>query len=188
MLISVSGSGGCGKSTILGKLKQQGFNVVERKTSRSILNEWGITLEEVNVNPATALRFQDEILSRKYEDEYELSQSSDIWFTERTFADLCTYFLVSFGKLNDFNAAINEYYKRCIKHQQLYDKVFYLKSGHFSPERDGVRGSNIHYSRMIDLVMFDLTNQMTPSNRLTIIDTPCLEQRLELIIAHCGLT
>jgi hypothetical protein len=97
------------------------------------------------------------------------------------------YFLISSGKDNEYSGVINDYYKQCIKNQQTYSKVFYLKAGHFVPEHDGVRGANVHYSRMADLVMLDLTTQMTPSDRLTVIDTPCLEQRLNIILAHSGL-
>jgi len=44
MLIAISGSQGCGKSTVLKELKDRGYNVTERKTARSILNDWGVTL------------------------------------------------------------------------------------------------------------------------------------------------
>lgn len=185
MIVSISGSQGSGKTTLLGKIKELGFNVIERKTSRSILEDWGITLDQVNKDPKLTLAFQQEIIVRKHQDE--INNIGEVVFTERTYADLLVYFLISSGKDNEYSSVINEYYKQCIRYQQNYDKVFYLKAGHFSPEQDGVRGSNIHYSRMADLVMLDLTTQMTPSDRLTVIDTPCLEQRLNIILAHCGL-
>ncbi|MGZ5486473.1 MAG: AAA family ATPase [Nitrososphaeraceae archaeon] len=187
MLIAISGSQSSGKSTILSNLKELGYNTIDRKTSRSILKEWDISLEEVNSNAKLALRFQQEIIYRKHQDELSAYLSSDLFFTERTYADLMTYFLVSFGKLNDFSAHINSYYTECIKNQQQYSKVFYLRAGHFVPEKDGVRGDNVHYSRMIDLVMLDLTKQMTKSDKLNILETPCLDQRLNIILAHSGL-
>lgn len=185
MIVSISGSQGSGKSTLLNNIKELGFNVIERKTSRSILEDWGITLDQVNKDAKLTLAFQQEIIARKHQDE--INHIGEVSFTERTYSDLMTYFLISSGKDNEYSSVINEYYKQCIQYQQKYDKVFYLKAGHFSPEQDGVRGSNIHYSRMADLVMLDLTTQMTPSDRLTVIDTPCLEQRLNIILAHCGL-
>lgn len=190
MLISICGSQGSGKSTILHELERLGYNVITRKTSRSILSDWAITLEQVNNDPDLTIEFQNEIINRKVQDE-RLAQNAistpSIWFTERTYADLMTYFLISTGKDNRFSNEINEYYKRCISYQQSYDKVFYLKAGHFVPEHDGVRGSNVHYSRMADLTMLDLTQQMTPPNKLVIIDTPCLEQRINIILSQSGL-
>lgn len=189
MLISISGSQGSGKSTVLHQLAELGFNTTQRKTSRSILNDWGVTLEQVNDDPRLTLRFQQEIIARKFSDEnIDRALSPDtVWFTERTYADLMTYFLITLGKNNAYSSEINDYYRHCIKYQQSYDRVFYLRAGHFIPEQDGVRGANVHYSRMADLTMLDLTQQMTPSGKLTIINTPCLEQRVSMILAHCGL-
>lgn len=189
MLISICGSQGSGKSTILHELQNLGYNVITRKTSRSILTDWKITLDQVNNDPDLTIKFQNEIINRKFQDEEiaQLAAPSSVWFTERTYADLMTYFLISTGKDNRFSDEINDYYKKCISHQQAYDKVFYLKAGHFVPEHDGVRGTNVHYSRMADLTMLDLTQQMTPPNKLTIIDTPCLEQRLNIILSQSGL-
>ncbi len=190
MLISISGSQGSGKSTILQELKERGYFTIERKTSRSILTDWDVTLDEVNNDSNLTLKFQQEIIRRKYEDENAWKQvgtGNQIWFTERTYADLMSYFLITLGRSNAYSDEINAYYKQCITNQQSYDRVFYLKAGHFIPATDGVRGSNVHYSRMADLVMLDLTTQMTPSSRLTIVDTPSVEQRVDIILGHCGL-
>jgi len=186
-LIAISGSQGSGKSTILNEIKELGYTVIERKTSRSILSDWGVTLEEVNNDPDLTLKFQQEIIQRKYQDEFQSFSSKEVCFTERTYADLMTYFLIVLGKTNRFSNDINNYYKECIKLQQTYDKVFYLKAGHFVPVHDDTRGANVHYSRMADLTMLDLTEQMTPVDRLSVIHTPCLEQRLHIILAHSGL-
>ena len=47
MLIAISGSQGSGKSTILKRLEAENFRTINRKTSRSILKDWDVTLEEV---------------------------------------------------------------------------------------------------------------------------------------------
>ena len=60
--------------------------------------------------------------------------------------------------------------------------VFYLTSGHFVIEHDGIRGSNQHYSRMVDIVMLDFTKRMITNNRLQLIDTGCLQTRVDTII------
>lgn len=181
MLVAISGSQGSGKSTILQQIYERGYNIVERKTSRSILEDWGVTLKEVNDDPQLTMKFQEEITKRKFEDEHFAMKSTAVWFTERTHADLFTYALVSLGKDNTYSDWLNEYYRTCMNHNQDYRAVYYLRAGHFSIEHDGTRGSNVHYSRMVDLTMLDLTRQMVHTSKLTIIETPDLTQRVNII-------
>ena len=181
MLVAISGSQGSGKSTILKALEDKGFKCTSRKTSRSILTDWGVSLQDVNDDFELTLKFQDEIIKRKFQDEKHALTSRDIWFTERTYADLFTYALVTLGKDNRYTDYLREYYIQCMRLQQSYDLVYYLKAGHFTIENDGVRGAGEHYSRMVDLVMSDFTEQMTHSNVLTKIDTPSLDQRIAII-------
>lgn len=181
MLVAISGSQGSGKSTIIHKLKENGFKVIERKTSRSILDEWGVSLQQVNNDPELTLRFQEEITNRKFADEKKAINSKDLWFTERTHADLFTYALVSLGKDNQHNEWLSKYYNLCMGYNQQYFLVYYLKAGHFHIEHDGIRGSNLFYSRMVDLTMLDFTQQMVHNSRLTVIETPDLHQRVNII-------
>ena len=180
-LIAISGSQGSGKSTATNRLRDRGFKIIERKTSRSILEEWNVSLSEVNNDRNLTIRFQNEIVMRKWQDEQYAVQSNEVYITERTYADLFTYALVSVGKDNDYSSWLTEYYHKCISAQQTYSMVYYLKAGHFAPEDDGVRGIGIHYSRMIDLVMNDITTQMTVPHKLNSIATPCLDQRVAII-------
>lgn len=182
MLVAISGSQGSGKSWILNEIEKEGFNVIKRKTARSILLDWGVTLNDVDDNMELRVKLQDEISKRKYEDEMDASESKSLYFTERTHADLFTYALVSIGKNNDYQSWLNEYYKKCITYnQQLYRLVYYLRAGYFNVVHDNVRGSNIHYSRMVDLIMLDITKQMVHTSKLTVIETPDLEQRVNII-------
>lgn len=181
MLVSISGSQGSGKSTILKQLEEQGFNVITRKTSRSILTDWGVSLQEVNNNTELTIRFQNEILERKHRDEMVAIKSTDLWFTERTFSDLFTYALVALGKDNTYDEWLNSYYNKCMMYNQQYSLVYYLRAGHFVPKHDGVRGTNHHYSRMVDLTMLDMTQQMVHNSKLTVIETPDIEQRVNII-------
>lgn len=181
MLIAISGSQGSGKSTLISRLKSKGFRSIERKTSRSILGDWGVTLQQVNNDHDLTIKFQNEIILRKAQDESEAIISNELYFTERTYADLFTYALITVGKDNDYSDWLSIYYDKCLQYQQQYAQVFYLKAGHFIPENDGVRGIGIHYSRLVDVVMLDITTQMTLPSRINLIDTPCLEQRLSII-------
>ena len=186
MLIAISGSQGCGKTTMLEKIKAAGFKTIDRKSSRSILSDWDVTLQEVNTNAELTLRFQEEITKRKYMDELDAMCTPELHFTERTHADLFTYALVSLGKDNSHTEWLNEYYKTCMKYNQSYAGVYYLRAGHFNIEHDGTRGSNVHYSRMVDLTMLDITQQMVHTSKLTIVETPDLEQRLNIITLQQG--
>ena len=181
MLIAISGSQGSGKSTTLNAIKAKGYNIIERKTSRSILDEWNVTLQEVNNNPELTTKFQDEITKRKFLDEQEASLSNELWFTERTHSALFTYALVSLGKDNQYSEWLDQYYNTCKHLNDSYAKVCYLTAGHFAIEHDGVRGSNDHYSKMVDMVMLDFTKQMVDDNNLSIITTPDLDFRLNKI-------
>jgi len=182
MLVAISGSQGSGKSTIIQKIQDLGYPIIDRKTSRSILSDWGVTLQEVNNDSDLTIRFQNEITKRKYSDERDAAMDQNtLYFTERTHADLFAYALVSLGKDNSYSEYLNEYYKTCMKYNQLYVGVYYLRAGRFNVQHDGTRGSNMHYSRMVDLTMLDITQQMVHSSKLTIIETPDLEQRVNMI-------
>lgn len=187
MLVAISGSQDSGKTTIIEKIKELGYLTIKRKTSRSILDDWGITLQEVNNDHELTVKFQEEISKRKYADEQHALSSADLWFTERTHADLFTYALVSLGKDNSYSDWLNEYYHTCMKYNQQYAAVYYLRAGHFNIEHDGTRGSNVHYSRMVDLTMLDITQQMVHTSKLTIVETPDLTQRVNIITAQSAL-
>jgi hypothetical protein len=181
MLVAISGSQSAGKTTVLNRLSDLGFKTIQRKSSRSILSDWNVTLQEVNNNPELTIKFQDEIILRKHQDEQEAVESDELWFGERSFADLFTYSLVALGHDNRYSEWLNSYYKLCLINQQSYKHVYYLKAGYFNVVKDGVRGDNKHYSRMVDLAMLDYTQQMTMSQNIDIIQTPDIEERVAMI-------
>jgi len=184
MLIAISGSQGSGKTTVLNELAQHGYNIIQRKSARSILNDWELTLDEVNDDHELTLKFQDEIIKRKHNDELVGIESDEIWFTERTYADLFVYALIDLGRKNAYSNWVNEYYNKCLEYSQYYTRVYYLRAGLFQIEHDGVRGSNHHYSKMVDLTMLNLTQQIIHPSKFAIIDTPDLNQRVSIIEAH----
>ena len=156
MLFAISGSQGSGKSTVVGKLAEVGYPTVERKTSRSILTEWDVTLSQVNNDRELTVKFQEEILKRKEQDEAAaVADVSRIWFTERSYADLFAYALIALGKDNEYSEWLDSYFDRCKKLQTTYSHNFYLRSGQFKVETDGVRGVNKHYVKMVDIVMLN---------------------------------
>jgi hypothetical protein len=192
MLVAISGSQGSGKSTILNRLKEKGFNILERKISRSILQDWNVTLEEVNSNYELGMKFQEETFQRKQQDEIEKAYDPKVlYFTERSHADFFAYAVVNFGKLNQYADWLQDYYLRCMQAQTMYKHCWYLKAGNFAVVGDGVRAVNRHYSTMVDLAMYEFTEQMTPTGRLSVVNTPVLDERVAMIQTHtpvlCGL-
>ena len=184
MLIAISGSQGSGKSTVLKELKKHGHHIVERKTSRSVLKDWNVSLEEVNDDPHLSRNFQAELTDRKHLDEVMAIGLDEICFTERTHADLFTYALINLGKFNDHSDWLNEYYSTCMMYQSEYSLVFYLAGGQFHIEYDGIRGSNQHYGRMVDLTMFEFTKQMTHPSKINVIDVLDINDRTNMILSQ----
>jgi hypothetical protein len=162
-------------------LEKAGYSVVKRKTSRSILSDWDVTLDEVNSDMDLSIKFQDELIKRKHEDEREAVESPFIWFGERTYSDVFCYTLINLGKDNTYDSWLKEYYNKCLEYNQQYSHVWYLRGGLFPIDHDGVRGSNIHYSRLVDNCMLDLTQQMVHSNKLSLVDYADLDLRLKTI-------
>lgn len=181
MLYAVSGAQGCGKSTVIAALEAKGYPVVSRKTSRSILSDWGVSLDEINADKQLATAFQVEILARKVADEAEAAKSSTVWFTERTYMDLFVYTLVNLGKHNHYSTWIDAYYDKCLEAQQNYAGIFYVRSGLFDVEADGVRGSNAHYSKLVDLTLEHYTTTSLSPVDIHVINVADLSKRLELI-------
>lgn len=182
MIFAVMGSQGSGKTTVLEEMRKRGYRLIERKTSRSILQEWGFTLSEVNNNRELTVRFQEEILRRKIQDEFfHYENSSDIVFTERTFVDLFTYALVALGKDNEYSSWLDDYYQRCKAAQARYSGIFYLQGGLFPVENDGVRAINQHYSKMVDTVMSYTAADMTTTCPVFNVSTRDLQERAEYI-------
>lgn len=185
MLVAISGSQGSGKTTVINALKNLGYNVVERKTSRSILKEWDKSLSEVNNNFELLIKFQDEIIKRKYEDDmdalFNTAGNNTVVITERTYADSFIYAIFACGKDNEYSEWLDKYHRQCLTYQQSYDYVFYLSGSLTTIQNDGVRGINRHYSKMVDMCMRDYTVSMTHPSRLNILSTKIHEDRVEII-------
>jgi predicted ATPase len=188
MLVAISGAQGSGKSTVLSELAKIGYKTIERKSARSVMTEKfpGMKLDDIYADPNIAVRWQEAILERKIFDETSAIHSKELWFTERTYADLFTYAVMAIGKNNLWSDWLDDYYQRCWDNNKLYHHTFYLTSGHFNPVPDGVRGINKHYQAMIDntlqRISFDmLTNRDEAKFDMTHVQVKDINQRVELI-------
>lgn len=188
MLIAVSGSQGSGKTTVVNELSRRDYHTVEHKVARQVLTEWNMTLDDVYSNAATTAKFQEQLLERKLLSERENVSSSQVWITERTYADLFTYAVLCLGGDSAYSEWLNTYYIQCMQAQQTYDTIFYLRAGAFAVQDDGVRRANPHYSRLVDIVMYDITKSMSRPGTLIEIDTPILSHRVDRIECLCGIS
>lgn len=191
MLVALSGVQGSGKTTTLNGLKTLGYNIIERKTSRSILADWNVTLERVYGDQALCQKFQDELLARKQQDELFATTSSELWFTERSFADVFTYALISLGHFNAYSEWLDQYYTNCNEANAKYLGVFFLNALRDIPiQNDGVRGINKHYVKQVDSIVHRTCEQMShkdsevfyaPINPLIEVQGELTEQRVRFV-------
>lgn len=181
MIFAIAGSQGSGKTTILNALKERGYKVVERKTARSVLTDWGLTLDEVNADIQLKMKFQEELLHRKITDDLQEANSVDICFTERSFADLFTYALINIGQYNECNEFINNYYQTCSDAMNHYEGIFYIQAGHFAVAEDGVRSINKYYSQAYDISLKRFTLDMAITTPIIEISDPEVEKRTTMV-------
>ncbi len=184
---TVSGSQGQGKSTVLNTLSSMCYSVVERKTSRSILSEWGFTLNEVNKYPPLTARFQDEVLRRHLESMRPLIDDDNFHFMERSFSDIFTYAVMAIGSFNEYNDWMEDYYHKCIEAQSYFHKVFHLTGRTFVPEEDGVRSTSRFFGPVVDREIADCLKRMDVAvgkGQLITIGVPDNEERVQAILRH----
>lgn len=184
MLYAIAGSQGTGKSTILSELKKLGYNVIERKTARSILEEWQMTLSDIYADTYIMQKFQEELVIRKRKDEKIASSTSNTWFTERTYADLLVYTGIILGPKNENAAWLDEYYNQCQYNQQFYDGIFYIDYQLPNIEHDGVRNTGSVFGKIVNYSMKGYTEFMTDSNKIIFLTEPDVKDRISTILKN----
>lgn len=185
---TISGSQGQGKSTVLNTIASRGYSVVERKTSRSILKELGMTLAEVNAHHPLTRYFQEEVLNRHMESMKPLMDSPGLHFMERSFADIFVYSNVSVGPFNQHNGWHEEYYGRCLEAQSCFSAIYHLTGRTFVPQEDGVRSTNPHFGGMVDREIYHYLKKMDEEigrNQLVSIALSDNEERVWTILKDC---
>lgn len=185
MLITISGPQGTGKSTVLKTLESEyGVNVIPNKTSRSILSDWNMTLNQVNSNKDLTHKFQIEILKRHHENDMQYMESEKIWIKERSYLDIFVYALNILGPFNEYSSFIDQYFDDCKKYQSYYDCVIYLSGRDgYIPEDDGVRSTNKYFTQMIDKSMQHFSTRFNTENML-FINIANHDERIKIIAEH----
>jgi predicted ATPase len=186
-VVTISGSQGQGKSTVLNSLAAKGYNVVERKTSRSILKEWGFTLDEVNRYPPLTRAFQDEVIRRHLESMKPLLDDDKFYFMERSFADIFTYAILAIGSFNEYNNWMEDYYGKCLEAQAHFHSIFHLTGRTFVPQDDGVRSTSRFFGQTVDREIYSYLKIMDTAigkNQLFSIAHTDNEERVKIILEN----
>lgn len=190
MLVAISGASGSGKSSVLKKLSNLGFPVVERKTSRSILTDWNVTLEEVNTSTELCIKFQFEMLERKFKDDLATHEKwvkengpNVIVFTERTFADLFAYMVCVLGSRSSCSDFIDTYHKKCMAYQYIYDRIALIRNGMFAPVVDSVRPTNEHFEKLMGLYLPEVTREMS-TQPIIDVSARSIDSRTNIILLN----
>jgi predicted ATPase len=183
-LITISGSQGQGKSTVLTSLAERGFNIVTYKTSRLILDEWGVTLNEVNKDLELKKRYQNEVLIRHHQNNIAAIESNELYFSERSYADIFTYTLFSLGPFNEYSTWLDEYYEKCKAAQQGYAGIIRLSGRTANVDNDGVRSVNQHFTEAIDIVLHHYLLDF--GGNVLHVDTPDHDERIGIILEKFG--
>lgn len=180
MLYAISGSQGQGKTTVINELRSNNYNIVLNQTSRSILKDWGYSLNEVNRYLPLTVKFQDEILKRHINNIEHAASGSSPYIGERSFADIFSYALFVVGPFNEYDNWLNEYFEKCKLAQKTYiSSVFYLTGRSYKPANDGVRSINIHYAAAVDTLILNTLNKFD-CNVIQINETD-LNKRVDII-------
>lgn len=186
MIISICGSQGQGKSTILQKLQDSNHLVIKNKTARGILESWGTTLEEVYSDKNMCVKFHDEILYRHAQLCNEYKKLNEIYFIERSYADIFSYALAVLGPFNVYASWLNEFYEKCKRQQQDFAAVIYLTGRKYTPEHDGVRSVNMHFNEMIDASLKKYLTDFAMDKIVFTVTSTSVEERLSDINQICS--
>lgn len=192
MIITICGAQGAGKSTLIDsvieRMKTEAPNfqvkVMERKTARSVLADWNITLDDVYADEKLMIKFQDELCTRKQQDELECLRNdiNTVWIVERSYADLFAYTTVYAGRHNHLSDWLDSYYTNCKNAMGIYESVFYIEGGMFSIQDDGIRPKNNHYGQMVDMFLKRKCKEMLPEVTPFIdIDVKDLAKRTDIV-------
>jgi len=153
MILTISGSQGQGKSTVLNTLEQQGYTVIPNKTARSILLDWNVSLEDVYSDKPLAKAFHDAILIKHEELCSPHYDTPELVFIERSYADIFSYAISVLGPFNQYSEWVNEFHDSCVELQSNFASAIYLTGRVYSPLHDGVRSTNRYFSDSIDLLI-----------------------------------
>lgn len=183
-VISFSGPQGSGKTTVLKALEDLGYKVVPQQTSRSILKDWDFDLATVNAYQPLTKNFQKEVLKRHANAIEYYAQADEIYLQDRSMADIFSYALNILGPFNQYSDFMNQYYDQCKALQKQYLGVVYFhKLPNVEITDDGIRSTNGHFSKMIELVIENYVREFDSGNVLY-VNTADRQKRVDEVVKY----
>jgi predicted ATPase len=165
MKIVITGGPCCGKSTIIGALKDKGYNVLS-ETAREVINDLNLT---GNMTRDDSISIQREIWSRQIKKEKAIDNSSELYFLDRGAVDTHGYYMHLTEKVPEDITTVPV---------ERYNVVFVLEPIQFV--KDDVRREN-------DAEASELHKRIVEAYKAqmyTIVNVPLIsiEERLKIIL------
>ena len=105
---------------------------------------------------------------------------------------------MALGKDNSKSEWLYNYYEKCLCSTREYLHTFYITAGTFLPQSDGVRATNLHFAKMMDVttyaILWDMlcqteylpsglvaNNGKLTTNKITSITTTDIPKRVQQI-------
>lgn len=189
MIFAVSGSQGQGKSTTLKHLEDRGYNVLPNKTARTILQEYGMTLNEVYLDKQLTVKFHNSIIEQHAMYCQPYINTTDIVFIERSYADIFSYALSILGPFNEYSDWLDAFYIQCRTLQDTIKATYYLTGRQIAPQADGVRSTNRHFAANLDSLILKTANDFSYYNIKRTVTVSCTEplERVSMICEDINL-
>jgi len=158
MRIALTGASSTGKTTLAQALATELDITYHGSTARQLAKEWKLQPEQFK-DAELSIKFQEEVISRKYREESNLVD----FITDRALIDSAAYVLKLHHIYNDVHYEfIHNYIKKCIDiTNELYDIVIRLPANVIPVEIDNERVTNRVSNTCVDWINKGLFTQVT---------------------------
>lgn len=158
MKISISAAQGQGKTTFISDIEKYSkhskhFTLFPRKSARTIIEQLGITLEQIYEDKNALMEFQAAVF-KQHSTISEFKYFTKFLLIERSFIDISTFTTINLGRFNSLSDWISMFHNACDVKQNTIDIIVYIKKMLDSKD-DGVRPYNTHYNTAYDCYLYD---------------------------------
>jgi predicted ATPase len=159
MLVTLTGAGGTGKTTILKSMEELGWTVVPSVTRSVTVDKWGLETEDAQkaLTPEQLWALQRDISDAheaSLQEAMEESKQGKNVIADRSSLDhLCYALFKSNGAMAEDGSEFFALETRVRKSLRGVDLLVYCPTGLFTPEPDGHRTANENERQMLDTLI-----------------------------------